>query len=155
MASDLLRALKERTDDDLDGLTLTADGLSAVADIRFGEVTIDIDHDEEAGSVRVSVSVPPPAGAGSDFLVWALSVNAQYWDVKIGLGEDGELLVHADLDAEPDADITDLAADVVDRAESILELLDDDLTEWVLEHDLGTPAQRERWLSRRRDDAEE
>lgn len=148
MASDILQALHQRIEDDLDGLAMTPDGLQAVTDARWGELTIQIDHDEEAGAVRVGVALPTPAGAGSEFLVWCLSLNAQYFDVKVGLDEDGNLLIHGDLDADDDVDVGDLATDVVDTAESILDVIDDDLVEWCLSHGFGTPAQRTRWESR-------
>lgn len=148
MPFDLLMSLEERIEDDLDGLALVDGSLKAVNDARYGEVTLSIDHDEEAASLRVSVAIPPPAGAGTDFLIWCLATNMQYWDVKIGLDDDGQLVIHADLDADEDTDLGRLGASVVDRAETILDLLDDDLTTWALEHGLGTPAQRERWVSR-------
>ncbi|MFW5920813.1 MAG: YbjN domain-containing protein, partial [Polyangiales bacterium] len=148
MATDILSALKERLDEDLDGLTLTPEGLQAVTDARFGELVIQVEHDDEAESVRVSVGVPPPAGAGLELLLWCLHVNTQYWDVKFGLDDDGRLLVHADLDADEDSDIARLASDVLDRAETVVDIIDDDLTEWLLARGLGTPAQQERWRSR-------
>jgi len=147
MPEELLLALKERLDEELDGLSLTGDGLEAIADARYGEVTIQIEHDLEVDSVRVMVAVPVPAGSGLQFLVWCLASNTSYWDVKIGLDEEGHLVVHADLDADG-ADRELLASRIVDRVETILELLDDDLAEWLLAHDLGTPRQRERWKSR-------
>lgn len=148
MADDLLSALRERLDEDIDGIARTEDGLEAIVDARYGEVVLEVEHDVEAQSLRLMVCVPPPAGAGADFLIWALSTNTQYWDVKIGLDEAGHLVIHADLDAEGEP-IADLAGLIVDRTETILELLDADLVEWLLEHGLGTPAQRERWISRK------
>lgn len=148
MTDDLLSPLRDRLEDDIDGIARTEQGLEAIIDARYGEVTLQIEHDEEAESLRVMVCIPPPAGAGHDFLLWALSTNTQYWDVKIGLDEEGRLVVHADLDSEGE-EIADLAALVADRMETILELIDDDLVEWLLEHDLGTPQQRERWVNRR------
>ena len=147
MATELLPKLYDAIEDDLDGLTMTADGLRAVVDGRFGEVAVAIDHDDEAEMIRVSAAVPPPVGSGRSFLVWCLSINARYWDVKIGLSADGQLLVHADLDAGS-ADLDDLAAAVVERTDTVVDLLDDDLVEWLLEHGMGTPEQRERWESR-------
>jgi hypothetical protein len=147
MATEILQALHERIDDDLDGLALTPDGLQAVTDARWGEITLHIDHDPEAATVRVSAALPSPAGAGSEFLVWCLWVNGQYFDVKVALDDEGRLLVHGDLDAA-EVDPSDLATDVVDTAESILDLIDDDLVEWCLGNGLGTPAQRQRWEAR-------
>lgn len=147
MATEILQALHERIEDDLDGLTLTPDGLRAVTDARWGEITLHIDHDPEAATVRVSAALPPPVGAGVEFLIWCLSLNGQYFDVKVALDDDGRLLVHGDLDADG-SEPADLAADVVDAAESVLDLIDDDLVEWCLGQGLGTPAQRTRWASR-------
>jgi len=148
MATDILGSMKERLEDDLTGISRTEEGLRAVMDSRYGEIVVRVDHDVEAASVRVSVVVPPPAGAGPDFLVWCLSINAQYWDVKIGLDDDGLLLVHADLDAEPSADVASLTTLVIDRVDTIVELLDDDLVPFLLEHGLGTPPQQTRWRAR-------
>jgi hypothetical protein len=145
MSSALLETLRELVEEDLDGITSTEEGLRAVADARYGEVVIRVDHDEEAAAIRVQVSLPPPAGAGPDFLVWCLATNTQYWDVKFGLDEDGMLAVHADLEAEDAQPSERLAQDVIDRVESILQLLDEDLSEYLLAHGLGTPAQRARW----------
>lgn len=151
MSEDLLIALRDRVEEDLDGISLVDDRLEAIIDARFGEVTLQIEHDDEAGSLRVMVCLPPPAGAGPDFLLWALSMNTQYWDVKIGLDDGGQLVVHADLEADGQelAELTDLASLVIDRGETIVELLDSDLVDWLLEHHLGTPTQRDRWHHRR------
>lgn len=153
MARDLLSELYDYVEDDLDGLTLTPDHLQAVVDGRFGELTIGVEFDVDEEMLRVSAAVPPPAGSGRSFLIWCLSINAKYWDVKTGLDEAGHLLVHADIDAPLDGEIEAIAASVVERADAIVELLDDDFVDWLLEHDLGTPAQRERWLSRQDEDA--
>lgn len=142
---DLLDDLYDRMEEDLDGLSRVPEGLRAVVDARFGEVTVRIDHDPEAEMIRVSVAVPPPAGAGRSFLIWCLSTNAMYWDVKLGLDTRGRFLVHADLDAREGIDPDDLAAAVVERAETVVDLLDDDFVEWLLSHGLGTPIQRDRW----------
>ncbi len=151
MARDLLSELYDHVEDDLDGLSLEPDGLRAVVDGCFGEVTICIEFDVDEEMLRVSAAVPPPAGSGRSFLIWCLSVNAKYWDVKTGLDDDGRLLVHADIDAPLDGAIESIAASVVERADAIVELLDDDFVDWLLEHGLGTPSQRERWLSRQDD----
>lgn len=149
MASQLLESLRPLVEEDLDGVTVTDDGLRAVADARFAEIEIRIDHDEEAEAIRVQTSIAPPAGAGPEFLVWCLATNTQYWDVKFGLDENGMLAIHADLEAEGTQANEELANDVIDRVESILQLLDEDLAEYLLEVGLGTPAQRARWESRR------
>lgn len=149
MASQLLESLRELLEEELDGVTATAEGLRAVADARFAEIVLRIDHDEEAEAIRVQTTVAPPAGAGPEFLVWCLATNTQYWDAKIGLDEDGMLAVHADLEASKAIPSQDLANDVADRVESIIQLLDEDLAEYLLDVGLGTPAQRARWESRR------
>ncbi|MEM6959201.1 MAG: hypothetical protein AAF411_30455 [Myxococcota bacterium] len=151
MARDLLDRLQGRMDEDLDGLRRLPEGLRAVVDARYGEVTLRIDHDAEAEMLRIGVAIPSPAGAGPGFLVWCLAANAQYWDVKLGLDGRGFLLVHSDLDAHRGLDIDELAGAVVERAETVVDLLDDDLVEWMLKSGLGAPAQRERWIERRDD----
>jgi hypothetical protein len=149
MASALLESLRPMLEEDLDGVKSAPEGLRAVADARYGEVLVRIDHDEEAAAIRVQVALPPPAGAGTDFLLFCLSTNIQYWDVKFGLDEEGMLAVHADLEGEGVRADESLANDVIDRVESILQLLDEDLPDYLLEHGLGTPAQRARWQSRK------
>ncbi|MEM9068148.1 MAG: YbjN domain-containing protein [Myxococcota bacterium] len=155
MARDLLSELYDEIEDDLDGLTVTPDGLCAVVDGRFGEVTVTVALDVEEEMLRVSSAVAPPAGSGRSFLVWCLSINAKYWDVKTGLDDEGRLLVHSDLDATDDADIDELSSAVVERADAVVDLLDDDLVDWLLDHGLGTPSQRERWEGYRGDEEEE
>lgn len=142
---DLLSELFDHVEEEIDGITLTPDGLRAVVDGRFGELNVAIEHDPAEEMLRVSAAVAPPAGSGRAFLIWCLASNAKYWDVKIGLDEEGRLLVHSDLDATDDLDMDDLAASVVERADAVVDLLDDDLVEWLLEHGLGTPTQRARW----------
>ncbi|MBX3250884.1 MAG: YbjN domain-containing protein [Myxococcales bacterium] len=153
--SDLLAALHRRIEDEIDGVTATPDGLRAVVDARFGEVTLCIDHDDDEEMVRVSAAVAPPAGAGRSFLVWCLALNGRYWDVKLGLDSKGRLLVHSDLDADEGVDPERLSEAVVERVEAVVDVLDDDLVEWLLERDMGTPDQRERWMSREDRDVED
>jgi hypothetical protein len=148
MSSGLLESLRGYLEEELDGLTSTDESLSAVADVRYGEVIVQIEHDVESQAIRVQVTVPPPAGAGPSFLVWCLSINTQYWDVKIGLDDEGMLCLHADLEAEGTQADEMLASDVADRVDSILQLLDEDLTDYLVAHELGTPSQRVRWQSR-------
>lgn len=112
---------------------------------RFGPVLIRIEHDPEAAAVRVAVPMTPPAGAGPDFLLWCLAVSAQYFHVKVGLDDEGMLLFHADIDADEDAGLAWLTDAVVERAETILELLDEDLVPFLLGRSLGTAQQRARW----------
>ena len=155
MASEIINALRHALEEGLKGITLVEDSLEAGIDARYGDVVLEIDHDLEAESIRVSVDLPPPPGAGTDFLIWCLTVNTQYWDVKIGLDEDGLLVFHGDLDVVDEADVNELAQVILDRAETITELIDDDLTEWLLERGLGTPGQQERWLSRAKPKSED
>ncbi len=145
---ELLTALLEELTEEIDGIARTPAGLEAVVDARYGELSLLVEHDEEAESIRVSAAVPPPAGAGVEFLLWCLHANSQYWDVKVGLDDEGRLLVHADLDVSTTLPTDELAALVSDRAETVVEFIDDDLVGWLLISDMGTPAQRERWLSR-------
>ena len=154
MSAAQLEPLRELLEEDIDGVTLTPAGLRAVSDQRWGEVTIQVDPDEDEKdegtvAVRVQVLVPPPAGAGPEFLLWALATNVGYWGVKIGLDEDGMLSVHADVEAEPSTSLPLVAAEIVDRSESILQLIDEDLTDYCLAHGLGSPVQRARWEKRR------
>jgi hypothetical protein len=155
MSEDLLTRLYRRIEDEIDGLTATPDGLRAVVDARFGEITLCVDHDAEEEMVRVSVAVAPPAGAGRSFLVWCLALNARYWDVKVGLDSRGRLLAHADLDADEGVDAERLAEAVVERAEAVVDVLDEDLVEWLLERELGTPDQRERWIAAREEEEDD
>lgn len=145
MTGDLLTDLYDRIEDELDDLQQTSDALRARFDQRYGDVRVVVTHDPEAEMLRVAVRVPPPAGAGAPFLVFCLSLNARYWDVKTGLDHDGRVLVHADLEAPEDIDLKALGEAVVERAETVVDVLDEDLVEWCLAEGYGTPAQRERW----------
>lgn len=147
MATDLLRALHAPLAQEVSSLELADDGLRGELDLRYGIVSLQIDHDPEAEALRVSVRLPPPPASGPDFLVWCLALNAQYWDAKIALDDSGYLLVHADVDATPDADVASLQVALIDRVDTIAELIDDDLCDYLLEHRLGTPEQLARWRS--------
>ncbi|MEZ4254030.1 MAG: hypothetical protein R3B99_37965, partial [Polyangiales bacterium] len=57
-----------------------------------------------------------------------------------------------DLDADEGVDIERLAEAVVERAEAVVDVLDEDLVQWLLERELGTPDQRERWQSAREEE---
>ncbi|MEM9192227.1 MAG: hypothetical protein AAGF12_23845 [Myxococcota bacterium] len=149
MSEDILRALLARLDEDIDGIRLVDDSLEAIVDARYGELAIRVDHDLTVDSLRVSVLIPPPLGAGDAFLIYCLSLNAQYWDGKIGFDETGMLSVHADLDVLPDFDR--LATQVADRAETVIEIIDNDLVDWLVDHGYGSPAQRQRWEDRAED----
>ena len=143
--TDLLDELYQHLGDDLDGIQRTPDALRFLADGRYGEVTVVVEHDASAEMLRVSAAVPAPAGSGRSFLIWALALNSRYWDVKTGLDRRGRLLVHSDLDAPADAELSQTAVAVVERADAVADLVDQDLVDWLLEHGLGTPEQRERW----------
>jgi hypothetical protein len=147
MATDLLRALHAPLADEIAGLALVDDGLRGELDLRYGLVPLQIDHDPEAEALRVSVRLPPPAASGPDFLVWCLALNAQYWDAKLALDDGGYLLVHADVDATPETELAQLQVALIDRVDTIAELIDDDLCDYLLEHHLGTPEQLARWRS--------
>lgn len=153
MTAPILETLRSLLEDDLDGITATPEGLRAVTDARFGEVTLRVDPDDDEKNdgtiaLRVQALVPTPIGAGSEFLIWALNLNNSYWAVKLGVDDTGMLVVHADVEAEPDVKLASLAAEVIDRAESILGLLDEDLVDYCLGSRIGTPAQRQRWEER-------
>jgi hypothetical protein len=145
MSTDLLRALQGPLLEELTALELADDGLRAELELRYGICPLHIDHDPEAEALRVSVRLPPPPGAGPDFLIWCLALNAQYWDAKLALDEGGYLLVHADLDATPDSNLEQLRGALIDRVDTIAELIEDDLCDYLLKHRLGTPEQLSRW----------
>lgn len=151
---DLMGELFDLVEEDLDGVTLTPDGMRAIVDGRFGEVTVAVEHDPDAEMLRVCAAVPPPVGTGRSFLVWCLAMNARYWDVKLGLDDSGLLLVHSDFDIEEELGMDAIAAAVVEKADTVIDLIDDDLVDWLLEHGLGTPNQRERWEVRTDEDDE-
>ena len=148
MSDAMLDALRQRLAERLPGLTRSGMGLRSALDARYGMLVLRLDWDAEAESIRVAAHIPPPAGSGTELLVWCLATNAQYWDVKIGLDDEGLLVVHADVDADPEGDLGALAERLSDRAETIRELLDDDLAPYLLDRGLGTPAQRARWIDR-------
>jgi len=148
MPTDLLRTLLPLVEDDLDDVEGSVDGLTADVSTRYGEVVLRVEHDEEAESLRVGVAIPPPAGAGISFLIFCLSLDARYWDVKVGLDDAGFLLLHSDLPAPESEDVADLASLLVERSDAVIDLLDDDLVGFMLEHDLGTPSQTSRWIER-------
>ena len=145
MPTDLLRSLLPLVEDDLDDVEADPDGLHAQLNTRYGEVELRVEHDVDAESLRVGIAIPPPAGAGPRFLVFCLSLDARYWDVKVGLDDAGFLLLHSDLAAPEDEDLGNLASLLVERSDAVVDLLDDDLVGFMLEHELGMPAQRERW----------
>lgn len=145
MPEAMLDALRKNLAARVPGLTRGGSGLRATVDAHYGSLVLRLDWDAEAESIRVATHIPPPAGAGPELLVWCLATNAQYWDVKIGLDDDGHLVVHADVDSDPEGDLEALAERLADRADTIRELLDDDLAPYLLDRGLGTPAQRARW----------
>jgi hypothetical protein len=143
--TDLLEALHGALVDEVAGLELTPDGLRGQLDLRYGLLSFQIDHDEEAEGLRVSVRLPPPAGAGPEFLVWCLALNAESWRAKLALDDSGFLLVHADLSAPSDVEVELLRDDLTERIDDVAELIDDSLCTYLLERRFGTPAQLERW----------
>ena len=145
MSTDLLRSLQAPLLEELSELELADDGLRMELELRYGICPLHIDHDPEAEALRVSVRLPPPPGAGAEFLIWCLALNAQYWDAKLALDEGGHLLVHADLDATPDSDLEQLRGALIDRVDTIAELIEDDLCDYLVKHRLGTPEQLNRW----------
>ena len=143
--TELLEALHAPLLEEVSGLEHTAEGLRGQLDLRYGLLAFQIDHDDEAQALRVGVRLPPPVGAGHEFLIWCLSLNAQSWDAKIGLDDSGFLLVHVDLPAAPDAETELLREDIIESIDDIAELIDDSLCTYLLDRQLGTPAQIERW----------
>lgn len=143
--TELLEALHAPLREEVSGLELTAEGLRGQLDLRYGLLAFQIDHDDDAEALRVGVRLPPPIGAGHEFLIWCLSLNADSWAAKLGLDESGFLLVHVDLPAPTDAEVDVLREDIVESIDDIAELIDDSLCTYLLERQLGTPAQIERW----------
>jgi hypothetical protein len=148
MTHDLLQALCELIEPELRGLVHSGNSITAAVDARYGRVTLHFDFDASAQSIRIYTAVPPPVGAGPEFLVWCLATNTLYWDVKLGLDDNGMLLVHSDVDLDQ-ADLTSTARVLLERVTAMRELLDDDLVEYLLKHKLGTPAQTQRWLEQK------
>ena len=146
MNTDILEALRELMQSDLVDLKIEGATMHCVLDARYARLALWFDFDPTAESIRMYVAVPPPAGAGPEFLVWCLSTNTLYWDVKIGLDAHGMLLVHSDVDLDQ-ADLTSTAQVLLERVAAIRELLDDDLVSYLVKHKLGTSAQLERWIA--------
>jgi len=143
--TDLLEALHVPLLEEVSGLELVPEGLRGQLDLRYGLLSFQIDHDEEAEALRVSVRLPPPPGAGHEFLVYCLALNAQSWNAKLGLDESGFLLVHADLSAPSESEVELLRDDVIEAIDDIADLIDDSLCSYLLERRLGSPTQLERW----------
>jgi hypothetical protein len=140
----VLEALAELLVAELPGLQIQGTNMQAQLETRYGRVALRFDFDPNAESIRMYTTVPPPAGAGHEFLLWCLSMNTLYWDVKFGLDAQGMLLVHSDVDLDQ-ADLTSTTRVLIERAVAMRELLDDDLVQYLLKHKLATPAQEERW----------
>ena len=153
MAMDLLPALRDLLKDLL-ALELSADGLRGFLDLRYGVVPLHIDYDREAEGMRVCVRIPTPPATGAEFLLWCLVTNGRYWDAKIAIDEEGYLLIHADMDAPPRPDLEVLHTALSDRIDTIAELIDDDLCEYLLQRGLGTPEQLARWQDQGEVDSE-
>jgi len=143
--SDLLTSLHPPLAEEVSGLEIAEEGLRGQLDLRYGMLAFQIDHEEDAEVLRVAVRVPPPVGAGPEFLIWALALNADSWTAKLGLDESGFLLVHVDLPAPAEVDLELLRDEVTDSIDEIAELIDDHLCNYLLERNLGTPSQLERW----------
>ncbi len=144
MNEDVLEALSELLAAELPGLQISGTNMQVTLETRYGRVLLRFDFDPTTESIRMYTAVPPPAGAGPEFLLWCLSTNTLYWDVKIGLDPQGMLLVHADVDLDQ-ADLTTTARVLIERVVGMRELLDDDLVEYLIRHKLATPSQQERW----------
>lgn len=143
--TDLLEALHAALVDEVSGLELAADGLRGQLDLRYGLLTLQIDHEEELDHVRASVRLPPPVGAGPEFPIWCLSLNVQCYRAKLGLDDAGYLLVHADVPAPEGQEVELLRDELTERIDEIAALIDDSLCTYLLDRRLGTPAQLERW----------
>ncbi|MET0287474.1 MAG: hypothetical protein ABW352_23510 [Polyangiales bacterium] len=143
--TDLLSALHAPLAEEVSGLENAEEGLRGQLDLRYGMLGFQIDHDEEAEVVRVAVRVPPPVGAGPEFLIWALALNAESWTAKLGLDDSGFLLVHVDMPAPAEAEVELLRDDITESIDEIAQLIDDHLCSYLSERNLGTPAQLERW----------
>jgi hypothetical protein len=143
--TELLEALHTPLLEAVSGLELLSEGLRGQLDLRYGMLAFQIDHEEEEEALRVAVRLPPPVGAGHEFLVWCLALNAQSFSAKLGLDDSGFLLIHGDLSAPATIDVDLLRDDITDCIDSIAELIDENLCAYLLERRLGTPAQLERW----------
>ena len=141
---DILEPLRELMEPEVTGLARQGSALYATQERRYGRLVVRFDFDPAADSLRMYTAVPPPPGAGPDFLVWCLSTNTLYWDVKIGLDGHGMLLVHSDVDLNQ-ADLSGTARVLLDRVNTMYELLDDDLVDYLLRSKLATPLQVERF----------
>ncbi|HEX7477666.1 MAG TPA: hypothetical protein VF331_07655 [Polyangiales bacterium] len=146
MNPDILDALRELMESELTDLKIEGTTMHCLLDARYARLGLWFDFDPTAESIRMYVTLPPPAGAGPEFLVWCLSTNTLYWDVKIGLDPHGMLLVHSDVDLDQ-ADLTSTAQVLLERVGAMRELLDDELVAYLVDHKLGTPAQLERWTT--------
>lgn len=145
----VLEGIAELLGAELPSLQVQGTGMQAVIDARYARITVRFDFDPDAESIRMYTIVPPPAGSGHEFLIWCLSMNTLYWDVKIGLDSQGMLLVHSDVDLDQ-ADLTTTTRVLIQRAVTMRELLDDDLVEYMLRQGLATPAQEQRWRAAKR-----
>lgn len=143
--SELLTSLHPPLAEEVSGLEIAEEGLRGQLDLRYGLLGFQIDHEEDVEVLRVAVRVPPPLGAGPEFLIWALALNADSWTAKLGLDESGFLLVHVDLPAPAEADLELLRDEVTESIDEIAQLIDDHLCNYLAERNLGTPAQLERW----------
>jgi Putative bacterial sensory transduction regulator len=143
--SDLLSALHTPLAEEVSGLEQADEGLRGQLDLRYGLLSFQIDHAEDAEVLRVAVRLPPPVGAGPEFLIWLLALNAESWTAKLGLDESGFLLVHVDLPVPAEPEVELLRDDVTESIDEIAQIIDEHLCNYLFERSLGTPAQLERW----------
>lgn len=143
--SDLIAALHTPLAEEVSGLEQADEGLRGQLDLRYGLLGFQIDHDEDVEVLRVAVRLPPPVGAGPEFLIWLLALNAESWTAKLGLDESGFLLVHVDLPVPAEPEVELLRDDVTESIDEIAQIIDEHLCNYLSERNLGTPAQLERW----------
>jgi hypothetical protein len=148
---DLLGLLLSELQAQLPKLEHIESGLQTELEGCYGRLPFVFDFDPEASSVRVYTTLPTPPGAGPEFLRWCLSMNALYWDVKVGIDARGMLLLLCDVDIErgvaPSAAAAAAARVLLGRVVAIGQLLDEDFVGYLLDNRLATPAQRTRWLA--------
>ena len=69
MDSDILEALRELMEPELNGIQRQGGGLYVTQERRYGRLVLRFDFDPSAESLRMYTTVPPPPGAGPEFLV--------------------------------------------------------------------------------------
>lgn len=144
---DLVR-LHQHMRSELHDLTISGGGMRAPLTTRYGAVEVCFDYDGTARSLRVYIPLTTPVGTGVEFLRWCMTMNTLYWDVKTALDSEGRLLVLSDVDVEH-GNLAASARVALGRLSAICELIDDDLVNYLMAHNLATPAQLERWIASR------